>query len=238
MEEQVILDVKNLSTTFHTERGDYQAVSGVSFQVHRGEILGVVGESGCGKSVTSQSILRLYDERREACYSGEVLLEGRDLLSIPIKEMQRLRGSEISMIFQDALSTLNPVLTIGYQLREPMRIHEKLSRKEADLNAVELLRLVGIPEPEQRMHQYPHELSGGMRQRVMIAIALACRPKLLIADEPTTALDVTIQAQIMALLLSLNRQLHMGVILITHALAVVAETCSRAGVMYLWQVVE
>ena len=238
MEEQVILDVKNLSTTFHTERGDYQAVSGVSFQVHRGEILGVVGESGCGKSVTSQSILRLYDERREACYSGEVLLEGRDLLSIPIKEMQRLRGSEISMIFQDALSTLNPVLTIGYQLREPMRIHEKLSRKEADLNAVELLRLVGIPEPEQRMHQYPHELSGGMRQRVMIAIALACRPKLLIADEPTTALDVTIQAQIMALLLSLNRQLHMGVILITHDLAVVAETCSRAVVMYLGQVVE
>ena len=218
--------------------GDYQAVSGVSFQVHRGEILGVVGESGCGKSVTSQSILRLYDERREACYSGEVLLEGRDLLSIPIKEMQRLRGSEISMIFQDALSTLNPVLTIGYQLREPMRIHEKLSRKEADLNAVELLRLVGIPEPEQRMHQYPHELSGGMRQRVMIAIALACRPKLLIADEPTTALDVTIQAQIMALLLSLNRQLHMGVILITHDLAVVAETCSRAVVMYLGQVVE
>ena len=238
MEEQVILDVKNLSTTFHTERGDYQAVSGVSFQVHRGEILGVVGESGCGKSVTSQSILRLYDERREACYSGEVLLEGRDLLSIPIKEMQRLRGSEISMIFQDALSTLNPVLTIGYQLREPMRIHEGLGRKEADRKAVELLRLVGIPEPEQRIRQYPHELSGGMRQRVMIAIALACRPKLLIADEPTTALDVTIQAQIMALLLSLNQQMHMGVVLITHDLAVVSETCSRAVVMYLGQVVE
>ena len=238
MDENVILDVKNLSTTFHTERGDYQAVSGVSFQVHRGEILGVVGESGCGKSVTSQSILRLYDERREVRYSGQVLLGQRDLLAIPQKEMQRLRGSEIAMIFQDALSTLNPVLTIGYQLREPMRIHEGLGRKEADRKAVELLRQVGIPEPEQRIRQYPHELSGGMRQRVMIAIALACRPKLLIADEPTTALDVTIQAQIMALLLSLNRQMHMGVVLITHDLAVVSETCSRAVVMYLGQVVE
>ena len=238
MDENVILDVKNLSTTFHTERGDYQAVSGVSFQVHRGEILGVVGESGCGKSVTSQSILRLYDERREVRYSGQVLLGQRDLLAIPQKEMQRLSGSEIAMIFQDALSTLNPVLTIGYQLREPMRIHEGLGRKEADRKAVELLRQVGIPEPEQRIRQYPHELSGGMRQRVMIAIALACRPKLLIADEPTTALDVTIQAQIMALLLSLNRQMHMGVVLITHDLAVVSETCSRAVVMYLGQVVE
>ena len=239
MDRNVILDVKNLSTTFHTERGDYQAISGVSFQIRKGEIVGIVGESGCGKSVTSQSILRLYDEHREAHHSGEVLFENDDLLKLSQKEMERRRGSDIAMIFQDALSTLNPVLTIGYQLREPMRIHNKgMSKKEATEKAIHLLRLVGIPEPEQRIRQYPHELSGGMRQRVMIAISLACQPRLLIADEPTTALDVTIQAQIMDLILELNQQLQMGVMLITHDLAVVAETCTRAIVMYLGQVVE
>lgn len=239
MDRNVILDVKNLSTTFHTERGDYQAISGVSFQIRKGEIVGIVGESGCGKSVTSQSILRLYDEHREARHSGEVLFENDDLLKLSQKEMERRRGSDIAMIFQDALSTLNPVLTIGYQLREPMRIHNKgMSKKEATEKAIHLLRLVGIPEPEQRIRQYPHELSGGMRQRVMIAISLACQPRLLIADEPTTALDVTIQAQIMDLILELNQQLQMGVMLITHDLAVVAETCTRAIVMYLGQVVE
>ena len=171
--------------------------------------------------------------------SGEVLFENDDLLKLSQKEMERRRGSDIAMIFQDALSTLNPVLTIGYQLREPMRIHNKgMSKKEATEKAIHLLRLVGIPEPEQRIRQYPHELSGGMRQRVMIAISLACQPRLLIADEPTTALDVTIQAQIMDLILELNQQLQMGVMLITHDLAVVAETCTRAIVMYLGQVVE
>ena len=239
MDRNVILDVKNLSTTFHTERGDYQAISGVSFQIRKGEIVGIVGESGCGKSVTSQSILRLYDEHREARHSGEVLFENDDLLKLSQKEMERRRGSDIAMIFQDALSTLNPVLTIGYQLREPMRIHNKgMSKKEATEKAIHLLRLVGIPESEQRIRQYPHELSGGMRQRVMIAISLACQPRLLIADEPTTALDVTIQAQIMDLILELNQQLQMGVMLITNDLAVVAETCTRAIVMYLGQMIE
>ena len=233
-----ILQVQNLSTVFHTDRGDMTAVDGVSFHVRRGEILGLVGESGCGKSVTSQSILRLYDERRSVEYSGKVLFEGRDLLALPEKQMRAVRGSEIAMVFQDSLSSLNPVLTCGDQIAEAMRIHQRLSRREAREKAIELLRLVGIPGPEQRIDQYPHELSGGMRQRVMIACALSCRPKLLIADEPTTALDVTIQAQILDLIRELNRKLDMAVILITHDLSVVAETCSRVAVMYLGQIVE
>ena len=239
-----ILEVNNLTTRFRTERGTVTAVQGVSFHVRRGEILGLVGESGCGKSVTSQSIMRLYDEKRLASYEGEILFEGRNLLSLPEKQMQAVRGGRIAMVFQDSLSSLNPVFTCGDQIMEAMRIHarsadgRKLSRSEAKEKAVEMLRLVGIPDPEKRFHQYPHELSGGMRQRVMIACALSCRPKLLIADEPTTALDVTIQAQIMELIVELNRELDMGVILITHDLSVVAETCSRVAVMYLGQIVE
>ena len=233
-----ILQVHNLTTVFHTDRGDMNAVEGVSFHVERGEILGLVGESGCGKSVTSQSILRLYDERREVSYRGKVLFEDRDLLTLSEKEMRAVRGGEIAMVFQDSLSSLNPVLTCGDQIMETMRIHQRLPRKKAREKAIELLRLVGIPSPEKRVDQYPHELSGGMRQRVMIACALSCRPKLLIADEPTTALDVTIQAQIMDLIVELNRKLDMAVLLITHDLSVVAETCSRVAVMYLGQIVE
>ena len=235
---EMILQVKDLRTAFRTQRGEVTAGDGVSFHVDRGEILGLVGESGCGKSVTSQSILRLYDERRSVRYGGQVLFEGRDLLALPEKEMRAVRGSEIAMVFQDSLSSLNPVLTCGDQIMEAMRIHQKLSRAQAREKAVELLRLVGIPGAEERIDQYPHQLSGGMRQRVMIACALSCRPKLLIADEPTTALDVTIQAQILDLMVELNRKLDMGVILITHDLSVVAETCSRVAVMYLGQIVE
>jgi peptide/nickel transport system ATP-binding protein len=233
-----ILEVRELATSFHTERGWQKAIDGVTFDVYQGEILGIVGESGCGKSVTSQSIMRLYDERHLVRYSGQVILDGQSLMDLPFHKMQDVRGSKVSMIFQDALSSLNPVLTIGDQIGEPLRIHQHLSKKEAREKALEMLKLVGIPAPEKRLDQYPHELSGGMRQRTMIAIALACRPQLLIADEPTTALDVTIQAQIMDLIVQLNKQLHMGVMLITHDLAVVAQTCSRVIVMYLGQIVE
>lgn len=238
MSTKKILEVENLSTTFHTERGDLKAIDGVSFYVNKGEILGVVGESGCGKSVTSQSIMRLYDEKYTAKYGGRALLNGENIFEIPAKKMQEIRGSRISMVFQDALSSLNPVFKVGDQIMETLMIHQKMDKKAAKKEAVEMLRLVGIPAPEKRLDQYPHELSGGMRQRVMIAIALACKPELLIADEPTTALDVTIQAQIMDLIVSLNRELQMGVILITHDLAVVAEMCSRVVVMYLGQIVE
>lgn len=238
MENQVILNVENLSTTFKTERGPLKAIDGISFKVDKGEILGIVGESGCGKSVTAQSVLRLYDEKYSASYKGKVELKGEELLQIPYKKMQEIRGKKISMIFQDALSSLNPVFTIGNQIREPLTIHQKLSKQEANTQAIEMLRMVGIPSPEKRINQYPHELSGGMRQRVMIAIALACKPELLIADEPTTALDVTVQAQIMDLIVELNNKLNMGVMLITHDLGVVAETCSRVIVMYLGQIVE
>ncbi len=237
-ERDIILDVRDLTTTFKTERGPMKAISGITFQVHRGEMLGIVGESGCGKSVTSQSILRLYDEKYTASYSGSVLMDQEDLLRIPYKKMQDIRGKKISMVFQDALSSLNPVFTIGNQICEPLRIHQGIKGKEAEEKAIEMLQLVGIPSPEKRLKQYPHELSGGMRQRVMIAIALACRPQLLIADEPTTALDVTIQAQIMDLIVSINQKLNMGVILITHDLGVIAETCQRVIVMYLGQIVE
>ena len=233
-----ILEVRNPTTSFKTERGVMNAVQGVSFHVDKGEILGLVGESGCGKSVTSQSIMRLYDEKRLALYQGEILFDGVDLLTLPEKKMQAVRGKDIAMVFQDSLSSLNPVFTCGNQIMEALMIHQKLSKREARERAIEMLRLVGIPSPETRVDQYPHELSGGMRQRVMIACALSCHPKLLIADEPTTALDVTIQAQIMELIVELNQKLNMGVILITHDLSVVAETCSRVAVMYLGQIVE
>lgn len=233
-----LLSVKELKTTFKTLRGEVTAVDGVSFDVKKGEILGIVGESGCGKSVTSQSIMRLYNEKEMVKYEGEVLLEGRNLLALSEKEMRSVRGNDVAMIFQDALSSLNPVFTIGSQITEAIRLHEKISKKEAKSRAVELLRLTGIPIPEKRVDNYPHEMSGGMRQRSMIALALSCRPKLLIADEPTTALDVTIQAQIMDLIVELNKKMGMGIMLITHDLGVVAHTCSRVIVMYLGQIVE
>lgn len=233
-----LLEVSGLSTFFHTERGKVQALKNISFHVKEGEILGVVGESGCGKSVTSQSILRLYDEKHLVEYNGTISFRDKNLLELPMKEMEHIRGNNISMIFQDPLSSLDPVYTIGSQISQVLRTHKKISKKEALEKAIELLKLTGIPSPEKRVHQYPHQLSGGMQQRVMIAIALACEPKLLIADEPTTALDVTIQAQILELIQELNEKMDMGIMLITHDLGVVAEVCSRVIVMYLGQVVE
>lgn len=233
-----LLEVKNLTTSFKTDRGIMKAVDGVSIYVNKGEILGLVGESGCGKSVTSQSIMRLYDEKYLASYLGEIIFEGTDLLKLPESRMQEIRGKEIAMVFQDSLSSLNPVFTVGNQIIEALRIHQGMNKDDARNRAIEMLKLVGIPSPERRVDQYPHEMSGGMRQRVMIACALSCHPKLLIADEPTTALDVTIQAQIIELIVDLNEKLNMGVILITHDLSVVAETCSRVAVMYLGQIVE
>ncbi|MGG0719500.1 ABC transporter ATP-binding protein [Robertmurraya massiliosenegalensis] len=238
MVKQPLLKVNNLSTRFQTDRGTVTAVDGITFEINEGEIVGVVGESGCGKSVMSQSIMRLYDEKYTASYSGEILFNGEDVLSLSKSKMQKVRGNDISMIFQDPLSSLNPVYTIGDQIRESLRIHQKITKKEAREKAIELLRLTGIPAPEKRVNEYPHQLSGGMQQRVMIAIALSCQPKLLIADEPTTALDVTIQAQILDLIVELNREFDMGVIFITHDLGVVAEICTRVMVMYLGQIVE
>ena len=237
MSKQPLLEVSELKTHFHTENGRVTAVDGVTFQVKEGEILGIVGESGCGKSVTSQSILRLFDEK-STDYDGDIFFRGTELLELSIDKMQKIRGNDIAMVFQDPLSSLNPVYTIGNQIAESIMLHQKVSKKEAYEKAVEMLRLTGIPAPEKRVHEYPHELSGGMRQRVMIAIALSCQPQLLIADEPTTALDVTIQAQILDLIIDLNEKLGMGVIFITHDLGVVAELCTRVVVMYLGQIVE
>lgn len=240
MAETKVLEVRDLCTTFlgKHKKNKIRAIDGVSFHVNRGEMVGIVGESGCGKSVTSQSVMRLYDEKEEVEYSGEVLLEGKDILTIPYKKMDEIRGNSIAMIFQDALSSLNPVFTVGNQLMEAIRVHQGLPKAEAEALAIEMLTKVGISEPMKRMKQYPHELSGGMRQRVMIAIALSCKPKLLIADEPTTALDVTVQAQIMELMQQLKKAEDVGVILITHDMAVVAENCDRVIVMYLGQMVE
>ncbi|MEK4870864.1 MULTISPECIES: ABC transporter ATP-binding protein [Niallia] len=239
MSSDTLLDVKDLKTHFFTERGKVTAIDGVSFQINKGEIVGVVGESGCGKSVTSQSVLRLFDEKHLVKYEGEILFEGEtDLLKLSKKKMQMIRGNDISMIFQDPLSSLNPVLTIGFQIAEAIMLHQDVTKKEAYERAVEMLKLTGIPSPEKRVNDYPHNLSGGMRQRVMIAMTLACQPKLLIADEPTTALDVTIQAQILDLISGLNQKLEMGVMFITHDLGVVAELCHRVVVMYLGQIVE
>lgn len=239
MNPSKLLEVKHLRTHFNTETGRVTAVDDVSFHVDKGEILGIVGESGCGKSVTSQSILRLFDEKFLVSYEGEIIFkEEIDLLKLTKAQMRQARGNEISMIFQDPLSSLNPVLTIGFQIAETLMLHEKVSKEEAMERAVEMLRLTGIPSPEKRVHDYPHQLSGGMRQRVMIAMSLACKPRLLIADEPTTALDVTIQSQILDLIEDINKRFEMGVIFITHDLGVVAELCDRVVVMYLGQIVE
>ncbi|WP_138751198.1 ABC transporter ATP-binding protein [Paenibacillus sinopodophylli] len=238
MANQSLLEIQSLRTSFHTEAGIVSAVDGISLKIGAGEIVGVVGESGCGKSVTAQSILRLLDEKALTSYEGEVRFNGVDLLKLSQRQMRGVRGNDISMIFQDPLSSLNPLLTIGEQITETIRSHRKTSKKAALLEAIGLLQLTGIPSPERRVYEYPHQLSGGMRQRVMIAIALACEPKLLIADEPTTALDVTIQAQIMDLLVKLNKELGMSVLLITHDLGVVAEVCHKVAVMYAGQIVE
>ncbi len=233
----ILLDVRDLRTYFFTEDGVVKAVDGVSFHVRRGEILGLVGESGCGKSVTSLSIMRLITPPGRIL-GGQVLFDGIDLLKLPEPEMVRLRGSRISMIFQQPVSCLNPVFKVGDQIAEVFQVHEGVSRVEGWRRAVELLRMVGIPDPERRAHSYPHELSGGMAQRVMIAMALALGPELLIADEPTTALDVTIQAQILDLMRELQRRMHTAIILITHDMGIVAEMCDRVAVMYAGQIIE
>ncbi len=232
-----LLDVRDLKTYFFTHDGVVKAVDGVSFHVMPGEVLGLVGESGCGKSVTSLSIMRLVDPPGRIV-DGEIWFEGRNLLALSEAEMARIRGNRISMIFQQPKSSLNPVYTIGDQIAEVFQVHQGMKKKEAWARAVELLRLVGIPDPAQKAHAYPHELSGGQAQRVMIAMALALRPQLLIADEPTTALDVTIQAQILDLLLDLRARFGTAIILISHDLGVIAEVADRVAVMYAGQIVE
>ncbi|MFI5012582.1 MAG: ABC transporter ATP-binding protein [Hyphomicrobiales bacterium] len=232
-----LLEVENLQTHFRTPDGVNRAVDGVSFHVDDGETLAVVGESGCGKSVTANSILRLVPEP-PGKIAGSIRFQGRELLSLPESAMRAIRGNDIGMIFQEPMTSLNPVLTVARQLGETLRLHEGLDRKAAEARAVEMLDLVGIPEPRRRLRNYPHQLSGGMRQRVMIAIALACNPKLLIADEPTTALDVTIQAQILDLMADLKRRTGAAIVLITHDLGVVAEVAQRVMVMYAGRKVE
>ena len=238
----VILDVKNLRTQFFTDEGIVKAVDGVTFQVRRGEALGIVGESGCGKSMTALSIMRLIPSPPGKIVDGSVVLRydstQEDLLELDPDEMRRIRGKVISMIFQDPMTSLNPVLTIGFQLTEPLRLHLGMNRTKARERAVELLHAVGIPAAASRLEDYPHQYSGGMRQRVMIAMALACNPQMLIADEPTTALDVTIQAQLLDLIKRLNQEFGTAVILITHDLGVVAELCQRVQVMYAGKIIE
>jgi peptide/nickel transport system ATP-binding protein len=233
-----LLEVENLQTHFRTPDGGVnRAVDGLSFHVHAGETVAIVGESGCGKSVTSMSILRLIPEP-PGRIAGSIRFEGKDLLKLQDHEMRSIRGNEISMIFQEPMTSLNPVLTIGKQIGESLRLHQGMNRRQAEARAIEMLKLVGIPAPERRVREYPHQLSGGMRQRVMIAMALACNPKLLIADEPTTALDVTIQAQILDLMRDLKNRVGAAIVLITHDLGVVAEVAERVIVMYAGRKVE
>ena len=234
----IALNVKDLQTWFYTRQGIVKAVDGVSFNLRKGETLGIVGESGCGKSITALSVMRLVPDPPGRIIGGRVTLDGRDLLDLEEAEMRLVRGNDISMIFQEPMTSLNPVLTIGYQIAEALILHRDLSRAEALSRAVEMLDMMRIPEPAQRAREYPHQLSGGMRQRAMIAMALACNPKVLIADEPTTALDVTIQAQILDLIVRLQQELGTAVILITHDLGVVAETTQRIIVMYAGRKVE
>jgi peptide/nickel transport system ATP-binding protein len=238
MAEPALLEIENLCTYFFTSEGVVRAVDGVSYSVRAGETLAVVGESGCGKSVTAMSILRLMPSPPARIVSGSIRFEGRDLLAASEEEMRRIRGNEISMIFQEPMTSLNPVLTVGKQVAETLELHQGLSGDAAQARAIEMLELVKIPEAARRAGEYPHQLSGGMRQRVMIAMALACNPKLLIADEPTTALDVTIQAQILDLMLELKRKIGAAIVLITHDLGVVAETAQRVVVMYAGRKVE
>ena len=236
--QETVLDVKNLKTVFFTSSGLFKAVDDVSFIVRRGETLAIVGESGCGKSVTALSVMRLVPDPPGRIVGGSVTLEGTDLLGLDEAAMRGIRGDRISMIFQEPMTSLNPVMRIGDQITEAVTLHRPITRKAAWTTAVDMLKLVRIPEPERRAREYPHQLSGGMRQRAMIAMALACRPALLIADEPTTALDVTIQAQILALIVELQKELGTGLILITHDLGVVAQTAQRVIVMYAGKKVE
>jgi oligopeptide/dipeptide ABC transporter ATP-binding protein len=233
-----ILEVNDLKTYFNTDDGVVKAVDGVSFHIGRGETLAVVGESGSGKSVTSLSIMRLIPTPPGRIAGGEMLFEGRDLVKMSEAQMRKIRGNDISMIFQEPMTSLNPVYTVGDQIAEAIQLHQKKSRRQAMKLATEMLDLVGIPEPGKRVHNYPHQMSGGMRQRVMIAMALSCGPKLLIADEPTTALDVTIQAQILDLMRQLQREIGMSILFITHDLGVVAEIADRVVVMYAGRAVE
>ncbi len=233
-----LLTVRDLKTYFHTDGGVARAVDGVSFTLKKGETLGLVGESGCGKSVTSLSVMRLVPEPPGEIVSGEIRFNGRNLLSLGEADLQGVRGNDVAMIFQEPMTSLNPVFTCGDQIDEAVMLHQGLGRDAARAVTVDMLNLVGIPDPEQRANEYPHQLSGGMRQRVMIAMALCCNPELLIADEPTTALDVTIQAQILELLDRLQRELGMAVLMITHDLGVIAEVADRVAVMYAGKIVE
>ncbi len=230
-EKNNLLEVNNLKTSFHTSDGIVRSVRGITFHVEREESLGIVGESGCGKSVTMLSIMRLLEDNAQL-EADSILFDGEDLAKKTKKEMRPIQGNRIGMIFQDPMTSLNPLFTIGEQIKNPLKRHQNLSGKEAQKKAIQMLELVGIPDPAKRMRQYPHELSGGMRQRVMIAIAMCCEPELLIADEPTTALDVTIQAQILDLMKDLKKKYHSSIILITHDLGVIAGVCSRIVVMY------
>ncbi|MYL48919.1 ATP-binding cassette domain-containing protein [Halobacillus litoralis] len=233
-----ILDIRDLHVSFKTFGGEVQAVRGVNLELYRGETLAIVGESGCGKSVTANSIMRLIPTPPGEIKDGSILFKGRDMTQLSDKEVRKIRGVDISMIFQDPMTALNPTLTVGDQLTEGLRQHRSISRKEADKQAMEMLTLVGIPNPIERMKQYPHEFSGGMRQRIVIAMALICDPELLIADEPTTALDVTIQAQILQLFQKIQKQTGVSIILITHDLGVVAKIANRIAVMYAGKVIE
>lgn len=237
MSEDIILDIEDLRTSFFVDSNEVKAVDGVTFQVPKGKTLGIVGESGSGKSISALSILRLI-EHPGKIIGGSIKYKGEELTEVKNARMRQIRGNEISMIFQEPMTSLNPTFTIGQQLRESYKIHEGLGKKDGTKRAIEMLELVGIPSPEKRVDQYPFELSGGMRQRVMIAMALACKPDLLIADEPTTALDVTIQAQILELIKELQEEIGMSVVMITHDLGVVAETCDYVAVMYAGKVVE
>ena len=234
----ILLQVADLQTYFYTEDGVSKAVDGVDYAVRKGETLGVVGESGCGKSVTALSIMRLIADPPGKIVGGDILFDGQSLLKFSHQEMRKIRGNKISMIFQEPMTSLNPVFTIGSQIAEAIQLHQGLSKRAALDRAVEMLKLVGIPSPAQRVKEYPHELSGGMRQRAMIAMALSCNPQLLIADEPTTALDVTIQAQILDLMAGLKEEFHTAIILITHDLGIVAESVARVVVMYAGKIVE
>jgi peptide/nickel transport system ATP-binding protein len=235
---ETLLDIRGLKTWFKTDDGMVRAVDGVDLRIDHGETVGVVGESGCGKTVTARSVLKLIDMPPGRFEDGEILWRGRDLIPLDAGEMDQIRAREIAIIFQEPMTSLNPVYTVGDQIAEVLRQHDKLSRRQAIDGAIEMLRLVNIPNPAKRVHDYPHQFSGGMRQRVMIAMALSCKPKLLIADEPTTALDVTIQAQILELMQEMKDRLGMSIMLITHAMGVVAETCQRVVVMYAGKVVE
>ena len=239
MANDKILEVKDLSVSFNTYAGEVKAVRGVSFELNRGETLAFVGESGCGKTVTAKSILRLLKPPFAVIKEGsKIICDGKDVLSLNKKELCEFRGDEVSMIFQDPMTSLNPTMTVGKQIMESLRIHRHLDKKQAREEAIKMLKMVNIPSPEKRIDSYPHEMSGGMRQRVMIAMALACSPKILIADEPTTALDVTIQAQIMDLMRELKEKMNTAIILVTHDLGVVANFADRIQVMYAGQVVE